>query len=90
MVKPHPRQDAEVVRREIARMELGGAVVDLYSGDTERLIAIAAEVWGMTTVALNVALTSGKLIRSFQVGRNEAGARASNPHIEPFTIVGLR
>jgi len=41
----------------------------------------------MTTVALNIALAVGKPIRSLQIGRNEAGARASSPHIEPFALV---
>jgi hypothetical protein len=37
-----------------------------------------------------VALASGKPIRSFQIGRKEAGARMSNPHIEPFAIVRVK
>lgn len=87
MVKPHPRQDAEIVKRELLRLEKHQCNPTLYSGETERLIAMASEVWGMTTVALNIALAVGKPIRSIQIGRNEAGTRASNPHIEPFAIV---
>lgn len=85
LVKPHPRQDVDAVKAAIGNA--GGVKrAELYEGETEQLIAAAGEVWGMTTTALNVALASGKPIRSFQIGRNETGARMSNPHIEPFAI----
>jgi hypothetical protein len=87
LVKPHPRQDASVVARELAVPQRRGARAELYHGDMEPLIATADEVWGMTTIALHVALAAGKPIRSFQIGRTPAGARASNPHIEPYAIV---
>lgn len=85
-VKPHPRQDAAAVAREIEALRGRGFAADLCLEDTEHAIARAEEVWGMTTVALNIALAAGRPIRSFQVGRNEAGIRASNQHIEPFVI----
>jgi hypothetical protein len=87
LVKPHPRQNIDIVRDEIAILNGKRGNAELYSGDTESLIAMAEEVWGMTTSALNVALAVGKPIRSFQIGRNDKGLRASNPHIEPFAIV---
>jgi hypothetical protein len=87
LIKPHPRQDPGAVNDEIAMLSRNHGAVELYSGETERLIAMAEEVWGMTTSALNVALAVGKPIRSFQVGRNARGERASNPHIEPFAVV---
>jgi hypothetical protein len=87
MVKPHPRQDADTVKLALATLDKANDVADLYTDETERLIAGSEQVWGMTTTALNVALATGKQIRSFQIGRNSAGARASNPHIEPFAIV---
>jgi hypothetical protein len=87
LVKPHPRQNNDIVEDEIGRLNKIRKVAELYSGETERLIAVAEEVWGMTTSALNVALAVGKPIRSFQIGRNVRGERASNPHIEPFAIV---
>jgi hypothetical protein len=87
LVKPHPRQDIDAVKSEIALLDSDHGVAELYAGETDRLIATADEVWGMTTSALNVALAVGKPIRSFQVGRNARGERASNPHIEPFAVV---
>jgi hypothetical protein len=87
LVKPHPRQNIDMVRDEIAVLGRNRMATELYGGETESLIAIAEEVWGMTTSALNVALAVGRPIRSFQVGRNAKGERASNPHIEPFAIV---
>jgi hypothetical protein len=86
LVKPHPRQDVDAVARELVARRRSGVAVEMFDGKTDDLIAMASEVWGMTTVALNVALALGKPIRSFQYGRNEAGARASNPHIEPFLV----
>jgi hypothetical protein len=87
MVKPHPRQDIDAVKDEVMRLDRNHRVAEVYAGETDRLIATAGEVWGMTTSALNVALAVGKPIRSFQIGRNANGERASNPHIEPFVIV---
>jgi hypothetical protein len=89
LVKPHPRQDLEAVRSELQRIEANGVTVQLYAGETEPLIAVAEEVWGMTTVGLNIAISAGKRIRSFQVGRNAAGIRASNRKIEPYVIDAL-
>jgi len=86
LVRPHPRQDARAVARELAILRHAGVEADIFTGDTEYLIAIAEEVWGMTTIALNAALAIGKPIRSFQNGRNAVGVRASNPHIEPFVV----
>ncbi len=86
LVKPHPRQDAGAVTSEIAARRQSGVAVEIFNGKTDDLIGLASEVWGMTTVALNVALALGKPIRSFQCGRNEAGVRASNPHIEPYLV----
>jgi hypothetical protein len=87
LVKPHPRQSADTVACEVAAWQERGVTIEMYSGDTAQLIAMAEEVWGMTTVALNVALSVGKPIRSFQIGRNAAGVLASNPHIEPYVVV---
>jgi hypothetical protein len=86
LVKPHPRQDVGAVSCEIARLNGSGNLATLFAGETERLIAQACEVWGMTTSALNVALAVGKPIKSLQVGRNAVGLRASNPHLEPFVV----
>jgi hypothetical protein len=86
LVKPHPRQDAGAVARELAARRPSGVTAEIFSGKTDDLIAMASEVWGMTTVALNVALALGKPVRSFQSGRNEAGVQASNPHIEPYLV----
>jgi hypothetical protein len=89
IVKPHPRQAPERVAAALARWRAaGGDVAPATTGDVEALIAVADEVWGVTTVALVAALQAGKPVRSFQINRNAAGVRASNPHIEPFVITG--
>jgi hypothetical protein len=90
VVKPHPRQNVEAVERELAKWRDNSVRLELFQGEVERLIAEADEVWGMTTVALNVALAVGKPIRSLQIGRNDKGRRASNPHIEPFAMTETR
>jgi hypothetical protein len=87
LVKPHPRQDIHAVARELETWQRRGIPFEMNAGDIERLIAMAEGVWGMTTIALNVALAAGKPILSFQIGRNAKGASASNPHIEPFAVV---
>lgn len=86
LVKPHPRQDAGAVHAAIVGFG-GNEVAELWADETERAVARAQEVWGMTTSVLNVALATGRPIRSFQIGRNSLGAEASNPHIEPFAIL---
>ena len=84
-VKQHPRQDSAAVAAAIAARR-DAVDASLSMDETERLIAGAREVWGMTTVALNVALAAGKPIRSYQVGRTALGRLASNPHIERWAI----
>jgi hypothetical protein len=86
-VKPHPRQDASVVEEVVRFWRERGVDYQLYRGETEPLIAMADEVWGMTTIALIVALRAGKPIRSFQVGRTAAGKLASNAYIEPYVVL---
>ena len=68
----------------IAKLTKDGPTV-VYAGETDRLIAMAGEVWGMTTSALNVALAVGKPIRSFQIGRNANGERASTTATPRFS-----
>jgi hypothetical protein len=87
LVKPHPRQDADEVARELDGWRARGVAFELFHGDAERLIAASDEIWGMTTIALNVALAAGKPIRSLQIGRNAKGRSASNPHIEPYALI---
>ena len=86
LVKPHPRQDAYAVAQALLAWCVRGTRYEIYQGDTEHLIAMAEEIWGMTTIALNIALAAGKTVRSFQVGRTAAGERASNAHIEPYVV----
>ncbi len=63
----------------LASLHVPSVRASLYSGDIEPLLARAEEVWGMTTIALNVALAAGKTVRSFQPHRTLAGVEASNP-----------
>jgi dTDP-4-amino-4,6-dideoxygalactose transaminase len=89
LVRPHPRQDVAMVSDGLCEFAWRGIPAATDTGDVEMLIARASEIWGMTTTALNVALAAGKPVKSFQIGRNAAGAKASNPHIEPFTLTSV-
>lgn len=85
-IKPHPRQKPEEVAAWMQSLGVSPARFQLVDTDTERLMAAADEVWGMTTIALVAAHHAGKRIRSIQSGRNAAGRAASNHFIEPFLV----
>lgn len=86
LIKPHPRQDAGRVADAVSAWKARGIDCAVTDENIEWLIALADEVWGMTSVALLIAAEAGRPIKSFQVGRNLAGTRHSNPHLEPFVI----
>lgn len=85
-IKPHPRQRPAEVAAWMQTVGMNPERFRLVDTDTERLMAAADEVWGMTTIALVAAHLAGKRIRSIQPGRNAAGRAASNHFIEPFLI----
>lgn len=84
LIKPHPRQSSELVSIYLRSLAMPIDKFELVDVETERLIAMSDEVWGMTTIALIAAKHAGKKIRSIQPGRNFAGRRASNHFIEPY------
>lgn len=87
LIKPHPRQDVIALRNVLdACWDQCLLPYHLCAAEDKvaDLIAIADEVWGITTVGLIIAKKLGKPIRSFQVGRNERGILQSNSYIEPF------
>lgn len=86
LIKPHPRQHIDTVQAFVAGLGLPPTQLRLVDMDTERLIAAADEVWGMTTIALVSAFKAGKPIKSIQPGRNNRGRAASNHYLEPFLI----
>jgi len=89
LVKVHPRQSREEVQallHDARRAEAGNAVQVVSEEKIENLIAIADEVYGMTSVALHVAIRCGKKVHSIQVGRNEQGKSISNPDLEACLI----
>ncbi|HDY87002.1 MAG TPA: hypothetical protein ENH82_02675 [bacterium] len=73
LIKPHPRQDIKALRsflaNEINHMEIDYELAEGLS--LEEFIAVSDEVFGITTMALVIALKAGKKIKSIQVGRNE-------------------
>ena len=85
-IKPHPRQNPTEVIACMKSLAMLPDRFQLVDTNTERLIAAADEVWGMTTIALVAAYYAGKRIRSIQPGRNAAGRAASNHFIEPFLV----
>lgn len=87
-IKPHPRQHPTEVEAYMLSLGMSPDHFQLVETETERLIAAADEVWGMTTIALVAAHHAGKRIRSIQSGRNAVGRAASNHFIEPFIVEG--
>lgn len=85
-IKPHPRQHPADVAAWMASLAMSPDRFQLVDTDTERLMAAADEVWGMTSIALVAAHHASKRIRSIQSGRNAAGRAASNHFIEPFLV----
>ncbi len=85
-IKPHPRQNPAEVAACMKSLAMPPDRFQLVDTNTERLIAAADEVWGMTTIALVSAHYAGKKIRSIQPARNAAGRAASNHFIEPFLV----
>lgn len=85
-IKPHPRQNPADVTAWMQALAMSPERFQLVTTDTERLMAVADEVWGMTTIALVAANHAGKRIRSIQSGRNAVGRAASNHFIEPFLV----
>lgn len=86
MIKPHPRQSSESVSGWLQSQVMPVDKFALVDIETERLIAMADEVWGMTTIALVAAVHAGKKIRSIQPSRTYKGLKASNHFIEPFIV----
>jgi hypothetical protein len=84
LVKPHPREEPDRLAPALAAWRRQGLECRPVAGPPEALIAIANQVWGMTTTALLIAQAAGKPIRSFQPHRSAAGAAASLPHLEPW------
>lgn len=87
IVKPHPRQSS--IEIEALLTHIWKKDFDWYLSQdekTEALIAVADEVWGVTTVALIIADLLGKPIKSFQVNRNHHGKKQSNDYLEPYLI----
>ena len=84
LLKPHPRQDVEDLKRFVDK-RFGAREIDYqWTGEEplESLIAVADEVFGITTVALIMAIKAGKPVWSLQVGRNERAKKFSNVHLE--------
>lgn len=90
IIKPHPRQD---------KTKLIGLLTHYFdkihinyccsrdNDSLEDLLAVADEVWGVTTIGLILSKLLSKPILSFQIGRNAVGLEMSNEYIEPYTIV---
>lgn len=89
LIKVHPRQSIKEVQDFLRSERLGGEnpFVQVVTGEKiEDLIGIADEVYGMTSIALNVAIRCGKRVRSIQVGRNECGKSLSNSQLEACLV----
>ena len=84
LIRPHPRQDMAVLDSLLDAWRRNGIPHRLTAEPPERLLAIADEVWGLTSVVLVMAKAAGLPIKSLQFGRNAFGAGLSNRHIEPF------
>lgn len=86
LIKPHPRQDLGEVEEYISQYGLGISLELVKEPKGEPFIALADEVWGITTILLAVALRVGKPIKVFMPERTREGERESNAHIEPYLV----
>lgn len=86
LVKPHPRQDHEEVRAYLQKYAEGSSVIMVEESTGEIFVALADEVWGITTILLVVAQKAAKPIKVFMPARTAAGELESNAHIEPFVV----
>lgn len=86
LIKPHPRQNLDEVQQYLAHYHSDKLVRVVQEPKGEPLVAIADEIWGMTTILLIVALRVGKPIKVFMPDRTLAGANESNAHIEPYLV----
>ncbi len=86
IIKPHPRQDLGKIGSFLKGYEHQQILLTVNE-KLESLIAIADEVWGMTTIALIIALKAGKKIRSFQVGRNDRKENRLHPYFEDNLVL---
>jgi hypothetical protein len=83
LVKAHPRQNIDDISVFISKLHSTLCEVEIVKDDKiENLIAIADKVYGMTSIALNVSIESGKEVHSIQHGRNSYGESLSNPWLE--------
>ena len=87
LVKPPPRQDVHKLKEHLEKnFELEWQLAE--NSTLEEVIAVSDEVYGMTSLALILAMKAGKKITSVQVGRNDlARAEHSNPFFEAVLLV---
>ena len=88
LIKPHPRHNPDHIRTFFAT-KINSSDFDytvVTDEKVEHLIAIADEIYGMTSIAMMAALYAGKQITSLQINRNRFGRTLSNPYLEPHTI----
>lgn len=86
LIKPHPRQDEYDVSNYLQKYCEDDQLRLVEEKDGELFVAMADEIWGITTILLVVALKAGKTIKVFMPERTENGVKESNKHIEPYVI----
>ncbi|RPI76158.1 MAG: hypothetical protein EHM45_13790 [Desulfobacteraceae bacterium] len=90
LIKVHPRQKRDEFLKSIPFVLRNARKLFMeieYDEKIEHLIAIADEIYGMTSISLTVAIRCGKKAGSVQVGRNGYGNTLSNPELEKCLIV---
>ena len=88
LIKPHPRHDKGTIAAFLHSLSDARTLdyVTVIDEKVEHLVAIADEVYGMTSIALIAAIWAGKKTTSLQVGRNAYGRTLSNPILEPHAL----
>jgi hypothetical protein len=76
LIKCHPRQDPYEIYNFMNKNDFLPSTFSLVSCSSEELIARAAEVWGMTTVALIAAKMSGKKNKKLSIGEKRKRPKA--------------
>ena len=86
LVKPHPRQEPEIIQAHLKKYKSDKRIKMVTEPIGEPFVAMADEVWGITTILLIVALKAGKPIKVFMPNRTVLGKKESNAHIEPYVM----
>lgn len=83
LIKAHPRQNIDIIREFVDNLYYSNLKVVKHEC-IEPFVAVAEEVWGISSLVLIVALKLNKPIRVFVPNASPLGLLHINAHIYPF------